>query len=166
MLEANHIVAGDKKCLEIGAGMGRATYYAHQLGFQCTTIDLPMAIVSQALFLSAGLGEEAIWMIGDPELPKKNQIILLPTSEMHTLSNSYFDVILNADSLTEMGYGDAYKYMKFIEKNGRFFISINHEVNKFKVSELKDLVPNLKLLSRAPYWLRDGYVEEIFLCNN
>jgi len=151
---------GGGDCLEIGAGMGRTVYYARQLGLRCTIIDLPMTIVGQALFLSAALGEDAVWMLGDP-MPMGNRIALLPPSEIATPDRS-FDVVLNADSLTEMGRNAALTYMKFIEARARFFISINHEANHFTVHELSALTPNLVPLSRCLYWLRDGYVEEMF----
>ena len=147
-------------CLEIGAGMGRTVFYAHQLGLRCTVIDLPMTIVGQALFLSAALGEDAIWMLGDT-MPKENRILLLPPSELDTLERD-FNVVLNSDSLTEMGRETALDYMKYIENHAQFFISINHEFNHFTIKEISALTSTLMPLSRCLYWLREGYVEEVF----
>jgi hypothetical protein len=148
------------RLLEIGAGMGRSVYYASKGGLQCTIIDLPMTIVGQALFLSATLGEEAVWMLGD-EAAKPGQIRLLTPPQMYKAGS--FDVILNADSLTEMAQDVAESYVRFAAKHSKMLISINHEANLFTVQEISRNEPNLVCVSRSPYWLRDGYVEEVFM---
>ncbi|MBZ9656085.1 putative sugar O-methyltransferase [Phyllobacterium lublinensis] len=146
-------------CLEIGGGMGRTAYYAHQLGIRYSIIDLPMTIVGQALFLSATLGEDAIWMIGDSE-PRGNRVALLPPSELHAIGP--VDVVLNVDSLTEMGEKTASGYVEWISKNAGTFLSINHEANHFTVKQVIDKSYPDSARSRHLYWLRAGYVEEVF----
>jgi hypothetical protein len=42
------------------------------------------------------------------------------------------------------------------------FLSINHERQRFTVRELFSKI-GLTAASRAPYWMRRGYVEEVFL---
>lgn len=42
----------------------------------------------------------------------------------------------------------------------RVFISINHEANDFTVAELTSRVRSV----RYPYWMRAGYVEELYFC--
>jgi hypothetical protein len=52
------------RVLEIGGGLGRAAYYAWQLGIKdYTIIDLPLTDVSQAYFLMRTLGDDnnALW---------------------------------------------------------------------------------------------------------
>ena len=154
--------AGGTHCLEIGAGMGRTAFYARQLGLRYTIIDLPMTLVGQALFLSATLGENSVWMPGD-EMSAEGRIELFPATELDALRARKFDVILNVDSLTEIGQRDAEMYMQYIKTNAKIFISINHEANIFTVNELASSISELLPLSRSNYWLRPGYVEELFV---
>lgn len=157
--EAVRLLPG-RRLLEIGAGMGRSVYYASQAGFQCTVVDLPMTIVGQALFLSASLGEERVWMLGDgPQKP--GQIRLLPPS--HLDKAGPFDVVLNTDSLTEMAEDVAENYLTFAAAHSKMLISINHEANLFTVHDVSRRHRALVCMARSPYWLRAGYVEEIFV---
>lgn len=146
-------------CLEIGGGMGRTAYYARQMGIRYSIVDLPMTIVGQALFLSSTLGEDAIWMIGDSE-PRGDRITLLPPSELHTVGA--VDVVLNVDSLTEMGEKTAADYVRWISKNAGTFLSINHEANHFTVRQVVEALYPKSGRSRHLYWMRAGYVEEEF----
>jgi len=143
--------------------MGRVAFYCYP-NYKFTIIDLPMAIVGQALFLSATLGEDCIWMMGD-KAPKENRVLLLPPSELES-KNSFmmrsYDCILNADSLTEMSYDSMEKYLKFIDKNSKVFISINHESNPHTVNEAMKTLSTFSFKTRYPNWLREGYVDEIF----
>lgn len=148
-----------ESCLEIGGGMGRTAYFGHLLGLKYTIIDLPMTIVGQALFLGSVLGDDAIWLLGDPA-PKNGRIALLPPSELHSVGQ--VDVVLNVDSLTEMGEKTATDYLAWISANGETFVSINHEANRFKTMKLCQSLYPSSLRSRCPYWLRAGYVEEVF----
>jgi hypothetical protein len=148
-----------ESCLEIGGGMGRTAFFGRLLGLKYTIIDLPMTIVGQALFLASVLGDDAIWLLGDTT-PKNDRIVLLPPSELRSVG--HVDVVLNVDSLTEMGEKTAMEYLAWISTNCETFISINHEANLFKTIELcRSLYPS-SLRSRCPYWLRAGYVEEVF----
>lgn len=157
--EAARLLSGNR-LLEIGAGMGRSIYYANRAGFHCTIVDLPMTIVGQALFLSAALGEDAIWMLGDgPQKP--DHIRLLPPAHLEKAGS--FDIVLNTDSLTEMAQNVAENYLRFVVKHARLLISINHEANLFTVQEIGRKEANLVCVARSPYWLREGYVEELFL---
>jgi hypothetical protein len=152
-----------RNILEIGGGMGRVAFYCYP-NYKFTIIDLPMAIVGQALFLSATLGEDCIWMVGD-KAPKENRVLLLPPSELES-KNSFmmrsYDCILNADSLTEMNYDSIEKYLKFINKNSKVFISINHEGNPHTVNEAMKSLSSFSFKTRYPNWLRQGWVDEIF----
>jgi len=148
-----------ESCLEIGGGMGRTAYFGHLLGLKYTIIDLPMTIVGQALFLASVLGDDAIWLLGDTT-PKNGRIALLPPSELHSVGQ--VDVVLNVDSLTEMGEKTATEYLAWISANCETFISVNHEANLFKTIKLCQSLYQSSLRSRCPYWLRVGYVEEVF----
>lgn len=148
-----------ESCLEIGGGMGRTAFFGHLLGLKYTIIDLPMTVVGQALFLASALGDDAIWLLGDTA-PRNNRIALLPPSELHSVGQ--VDVVLNVDSLTEMGEKTATDYLAWISENCEIFVSINHEANRFKTMKLCQSLYPSSLRSRCPYWLRAGYVEEVF----
>jgi hypothetical protein len=147
--------------LEIGPGMGRTAYYAVKAGIErYVTIDLPMGIVAQACFLGATLGADALWMLGDHE-PSGKRVRLLPGNELHRLQEK-FGVVLNVDSLTEMGDDDASRYASWIAENAATFLSINHEANELTIPILaKDTFASANCY-RFPYWMRPGYAEEIF----
>lgn len=119
--------------VEIGPGVGDCAFFGHQAGIDYTTIDLPLGMVAQACFLGHAVGPNSIWMDGDPERPERNQIKLLSEAR---LPDRQFDVALNIDSMTEMSLAAALDYMTWIERHARLFISLNHEINAFKISEV------------------------------
>jgi len=146
------------RVLEIGAGMGRIAYYAHKLGVRdYTIIDLPMTNVSQANFPGRVLSPKHIRLYG--ETPVAGTIRIVPITEINNFGD--FDVIANTDSLTEMGHETALAYANYFVERAAVLWSVNHEANEDTVSNLEPL--RHRLVGRFPYWLRSGYVEEIFL---
>jgi hypothetical protein len=61
-----------------------------------------------------------------------------------------------------MSYDSMEKYLKFIDKNSKVFISINHESNPHTVNEAMKTLSTFSFKTRYPNWLREGYVDEIF----
>ena len=114
-----------------------------------------MAMVGQACFLSATLGANNIWLFGEEEPTSDDAIRPAPPHWLFA-GDEHFDLVLNANSLTEMSRSYAERYISFIVKRAEFFLSINHEANEFRVC---DLLPGM---FRFPYPLRNGYVEEWF----
>jgi hypothetical protein len=147
--------------LEIGPGTGRTAYYAANAGCtRYTTIDLPMGVVAQACFLGATLGPDAIWLHGDTS-DAGNRIRLLPCTDLETLED-HFNVVLNVDSLTEMGREPAAGYAAWIAGHTDSFLSINHEANEQTVASLAQHHLPAARHTRFPCWMREGYSEEIF----
>jgi hypothetical protein len=145
-------------CLEIGAGMGRTAYYGYRLGLHdYTIVDLPTALVGQACFLAATLGEGVISLPGEEP---GSRIKLRPPKWIDETTEQ-FDIALNVDSLTEMSDFYARKYVEFIRANSRSFLSINHEANDFTA---RDAMGDL-FSSRHLYPMRDGYVEELAIAD-
>jgi hypothetical protein len=145
------------RVIEIGAGLGRTAYYAWQLRIRdYTIIDIPMSAVAQAYFLGRVLGHDAIRLFGEPKRPG---IHILPPSVFMSTSDRY-DLAINVDSLTEMANATAAEYVRQIEQRTDLFWSVNHEANAFCVRDLFSAaaVPHV---SRMPYWLRPGYVDEL-----
>lgn len=147
------------RMLEIGAGLGRTAGYAHSFGLRSYTIvDLPMANVAQASFLGQTLGPDSVTLLGEKTRPDSIRIM---TPEWLRGGGETFDIVLNADSMTEMDRKFADEYAAWIQANAKCFLSINHDANIFRVC---DLAP-LKSMSstRFPYWMRNGYTEECFV---
>jgi hypothetical protein len=148
-----------RSVLEIGAGMGRTVVFSRSLGItDYTVIDLPMTLVGQACFIAASIGEDSVHLLGD-ELPPQGRICLVPPSRLQSLERT-FDVVLNVNSITELDLRHAKEYSDFAMTHARLFLSINHEQNAFRAADLVDEMSCQ--VDRYPYWMRKGYVEEIF----
>lgn len=144
---------GAGKVVEIGAGLGRTAFYAHLLGIRdYTIIDIPLSSVAQAHFLSRALGADQVSFFGEPRKP-----IRLVGPKFAEETDERFDVVLNVDSLSEMDYEVAAGYVGFALRSAEMFVSINRE---WDAPRAADLIEG-KHTIRAPYWMRDGYVEEI-----
>jgi hypothetical protein len=149
------------RILEIGAGLGRTAYYAHELGLtDYTIIDLPTTSISQGYFLGRTVGEEHVMLYGE-SFPDPNQRIKIFPSEVFLNGGDHYDLVLNADSLTEMDPSVARTYWAKITTSAVLFLSINHEVNSFRVKDLLNENPSHKTVDRNLYWMRRGYVEEL-----
>lgn len=54
----------------------------------------------------------------------------------------------------------AQNYWEYAKKATRTILSINHEANPIVIRSLYEGDPTLDV-TRSPYWLRRGYVEEV-----
>ena len=145
------------RIVEIGGGLGRTPFYAHQFGLRnYTIIDLPMTNVAQGYFLGRVLGPDAISLFGEA----RPGIRILPPVAFLNATDSY-DIAVNVDLLTEMALATATSYCREIRGRADIFLSINHECNARTV---RDICAGLGMSasSRAPYWLRRGYLDEVF----
>src|SRR5262245_17587585 len=88
------------KTLEIGPGLGRTAYYARAFGIRnYTTVGLPMDVVCQAAFLGRVLAEDDFAF--PHEVARHGQIRMLTPAKLFS-SDERFDIVINADSMTEM----------------------------------------------------------------
>ena len=147
-----------RSVLEIGAGLGHLARYAWLMGIRDYTIaDLPLTNVAQGYFLMRTLGEEAVVLEGEP-LRARAIRVLTPQA---LAAETRYDLVVNVDSLTEMGRETASAYLEKIFRVTECLLSINHEANPFTVNELARQSSRALAIERYPYWLRNGYVEEI-----
>lgn len=145
------------RILEIGAGLGRTAGFAWQLGLKdYSIIDIPMTNAAQGYFLGSTLGAPNIHLHGEPA---RKGVQIIPASELASIKGD-FDLIVNIDSLTEMSRETAQEYYDFAKQRSAMLFSVNHEFNDFTVRSLYEADREIDLL-RYPYWLRNGYVEEI-----
>ena len=147
---------GAETVVEIGAGMGRTAYYALKFGVrEYTLVDLPMTNVPQAHFLGSALGPQSVSLFGEnTSAPVK----IIPPAPFLASADTY-DLIINVDSMTEMSREYATQYFEAAAKRSGALLSINHEHNNFTVREIAG---DRKSVYRTHYWLRRGYVEELF----
>lgn len=122
------------RVLEIGGGLGRTAYYARAFGVRdYAIVDIPVSSLAQGYFLGRVLGPEAVALYG--EQGGADAIKLLSPAEFMQGGERY-DLIVNVDSLTEIGRQAADEYWQQIRARAERFLSINHEANEFTVTEL------------------------------
>ena len=149
--------------IEIGAGFGLLGYYLDRVGYyDYTAIDIARTNACQTYFLSKNLPNRDIILSGDVENPfdlkYKDSIKILHSTDFKEAPKNRFTIMVNMDGLTEFGVEHAKKYVQ--HDCAPILLSINHEVNDYRVFDLEQ--PHRKLIYRYPFWLRDGYVEELY----
>jgi hypothetical protein len=146
------------KVLEIGGGLGRTAFYARRFGVRdYTIVDIPVSSLAQGYFLGRTLGEDTVALFG--ESATEDQIKIMPP-EFFIDGTERFDLVVNVDSLTEIGRPSAEQYWSVIQRRAGKFLSINHEANEFTVAQLIAEAKHART-SRMPYWMRRGFVEEV-----
>lgn len=144
--------------LEIGAGTG---INGDVLYRPYHTVDLPVTSVIQAYLLETSNGDGFVTFAGD----KDDYGV-----RIHGLNkpDQPFPIILNQDSMPEMTLAAAQGYLDYIEEhlisNG-YFVSINHESSaggQHRVFNLMRERNAFRLVQRSPWWMRDGYLLEIW----
>ena len=155
------LVNREARVLEIGAGVGRTAYYARKFGIRdYTIVDLPHTCAAQANWLGRVLDPSVLVLSGEEGRGGKVRIF---SPHWFLNSSEKFTVALNGDSITEMDRDAAASYFRAVAERADIFVSVNHEVNEFRACDLSGMsdVKPLRLL-RFPFWVRDGYVEELY----
>jgi hypothetical protein len=151
------------KVLEIGGGLGRTAYYARLFGIHdYTIVDIPISSLAQGYFLGCALGPEAVCLHGEPVPDSSRGRIRLMTPAYFLPGSQRYDLVVNVDSLTEIGKVAADEYLTAIGEHADRFLSVNHEENEITVSGLMKAGHGSLPASRSPCWTRRGYVDEVF----
>ena len=130
----------DFRVLEIGAGLDRTAYFARALGLSdYTIVDIPLTNAAQGYFLGRTLGPDNVVLFD--EISRKQATRILPPATLEGMSETFES------------------YWRFCRSNADSLLSINHEINPHRVRELYLSDPAVRV-SRFPYWMRRGYVEE------
>ena len=150
--------------IEIGAGFGLLGYYLDRIGYRdYTTIDLAMINACQTYFLSRNLPYRNLILSGDVENPfdpqHNDSIKLLHSTDFKDVPKNRFSIMVNMDGLTEYGLAEASKYAQ--SDCAPILFSINCESNPYRVYDIAQ--PSRKLVYRYPFWLRPGYIEELYV---
>ena len=165
------LISSGTTVAEIGGGYGGVAYYCWLSGIRRYRIyDLPLINAIQGYYLLSTLSDARICLYG--ELPTEPAVCVLPYWEFEKQTRSSFGFVLNQDSLPEIDPSIAKAYLRHIAaENNCYFLSINQEggapsgrpdLPQSLVPELIRDVGKLIRLSRHPYWLRKGYVEELY----
>ncbi len=165
-------VQGSRIC-EIGAGSGRVAYWGQRLGLGShTIIDLPLVNVVQGYYLLRSLPSARVALYGEPRSDGEAiDITIWPNNALDALPGDEFDVVLNQDSMPEMDRQTVDDYLRWIGRMCRgLFLSINQEgqgaygrnLRQVSLPEAVAATAGFALLDRYPYWLRRGYVVELY----
>lgn len=145
--------------VEIGGGLGRTAYYCAALGVKdYTIVDIPLTAAAQSYYLGRTCGEDSLRLYGETRRAKFN---IIPPDEFFSDNRSY-GLVVNIDSMPEISDEMAAKYLKHIATHTKRFLSINHETLSIRTVREIALRCGAKSLGRHPYWLRRGYVDELF----
>lgn len=146
--------------VEIGGGLGHVARYAALLGIgDYTIVDLPLSGIAQGYFLLRTLGEGRVVLQAETDGPADSVVKLRSPDYFDSVEDRRVDLVFNIDGFTEYGRATAQHYLDQMWSMTSTFLSINHEANLYRVHELAR-TQGLDVL-RFPYWLRNGYVEEI-----
>lgn len=161
-------------CMEIGGGVGLLAYVMAAMGFkEYCIVDLPLVNVIQGYLLLKSKFAGRVQLYGENKIETESRIRIFPSNHVNEIPNKSFDLIINQDSLPEMGRETMIAYLKSIQKISRqYFLSINQEAQASQglgldsaqgwVHEACRNESGLSLVYRAPYWMRKGYVEELY----
>jgi hypothetical protein len=152
------------RILEIGAGLGRLADYSHRMALtDYWIVDIPMTSLVQGHFRACALGEDRIVLDGESSAHSRTDAVkILNPKSFFADDQLQFDIIVNSDSLSELGKDVATSYFRLAAERSLILFSVNHEVNPFRVFQLHQELDVFGSVDRRPYWMRHGYVEEIF----
>jgi len=150
--------------VEIGGGLGRTAYYCSKFNIKnYTIVDIPISSLCQANYLARMIGEENILLDSEFKIYNNENKCKIISPKTYFSSNINYDLSFNADSLTEIDIDTQKKYINSFLSKTKLFYSINHEDNLLTVKS--HFNNNYKSYTRNLYWLRRGYVEEVFSFN-
>jgi hypothetical protein len=159
---------------EIGGGVGRVAYWSAQFAIKnYTIIDLPHINVLQGFYLIKSLPRAVICLYGEDRGKNDGsgvRIHVMPSHALNQLPQNSTNLILNQDSFPEINPTTVNEYLAWVKSYGTLFLSINHEskpssVNGTLQNSVPELIANLGGFvrrSRQLYWLRKGYVCELY----
>lgn len=155
------------RIVEIGGGIGAVALLAGRAGYQdYTIIDLPYVGSIQTYYLGSALGEDKVSGLGESPAAFK----MLPPPEIKNIPDKSVDLVININSMPEMGAAACEDYLRDIRRIAKKFLSINQESQGYHPGiGRQNWVPGIikdvggyTLLNRHKYWLGEGYTEELY----
>jgi hypothetical protein len=160
-----------KRVFEIGGGFGSLAFFCSKLlPSEYTIYDLPLSCLIQSYFLLKSESGVPVILYGEEKFSGPS-ILISPWWEITTARDKEIDLVINQDSIPEMPENIGRFYIGEIGRQvSGVFYSINQEQGAVNagagqqtvVPELVEVDDRFKLKSRNLFWLRDGYVEEIY----
>ncbi len=166
---AKALIRDSEAICEYGAGLGLVAYYACMLGFRDYTIfDLPIIGVFSGNFLINALAADAVCLYG--EHSRTAAVNVLPYWSCTDVPSRKYALAINQDSFPEIDSSVVSEYFRQIERTTeRYFLSINQEAqapmgsrHQNSVSAMLRSFKDFHQLYRMKYWIREGYVEELY----
>lgn len=156
----------NSRVLEIGGGFGMLALCARRAGIgNFTIVDLPFVNAIQMGYLGTALSPAEVSGAGEDAAP----VQLLPPDSIDAMPDDSFDLVVNCDSLPEMGPDTAAGYLRHIRRLAPRFLSINQEAQKVhggqaqnRVCALAETVGGFHRQARYRHWMEQGYVEEVY----
>jgi hypothetical protein len=155
------------RIIEIGGGYGCLALKAFEAGLAVHIYDLPWVNAVQGYFLGLAAGPERVSLFGEPPA----EIRVLPYWTLDLVPARSVDFAVSANALAEMGHEAAFDHVRQIDRVLRgSFLSIGQEAQvryrdvgaQNRVLSLARRSERLRLISRQPWWMRQGYVEEVY----
>lgn len=158
---------------EIGGGAGYLAYWCNWLGLtRYTIVDLPAVSAVQAYFLAQNLGGADRITLGGETMPTQFAGVRLIDQTDFIAGAERFDLIVNVDSFPEISGPVLRGYLDHSRRRCRILLSINQEAmaprsadpddRQERVGDVIDEIGGFRRLARHPFWMRPGYVEEIY----
>lgn len=160
--------------LEIGGGFGGLAYASALFGARrYTLIDLAPVNVIQGYFLLHSEFKDRVVLFGEDAASQVHNPIYIACGGHIRNCRSQYDFVVNQDSMPEMSRETTIDYLKEISRiRPKYFLSMNQEARAAAhegttqnwVFELcRECHVPFDLLYRAPYWMREGYTEELYV---
>lgn len=134
-----------------------------------TLFDIPLSNLFAGHFLINAIGPDAVTLFGERSAP--HTIKVLPYWTCIEVRGKSFDLTLNQDSFPEIDEDLVRCFLGEIQRTTRdYFLSINHEAQSDMTNARKQLNlsailkgrPGFERIYRMKYWMREGYVEEMY----
>jgi hypothetical protein len=148
------------RILELGGGMGYLAWFVILSGCkEFTIVDLPLSNLVQSYFLMRALGAARVVLTGEAD-PTHAGFVRIANPE-YLANKSPVDLVVNIDGFTEYGAETATTYFDAIRHISPRLLSVNHEANSYRFRDLVERTNGFANVQRHPYWMRNGYVEEL-----
>ena len=162
-----------ERVCEIGGGVGRMAYWSSRRGVtDYTIVDLPQVNVVQGYYLLKTLASDRVRLYGEEGVDGPfDGLRILPAHAISEDMSHEYDLVLNQDSFPEMDPGTVREYLRWIRDCCRgSLLSVNQEskppygegLAHVSVAEMVEEVGGFERRQRFPYWMRKGYVMELY----
>lgn len=160
--------------IEIGGGFGSLAYHSHLAGLKNFTIyDLPWVNAIQGYYLLMTLPADQVCLYKENTASTANtdSTKVFPYWCFDDLKDRSVDFVINCDSMPEMSRETCQGYLEKIKTALKgVFLSINQESKapngnggyQNSVPEILEQIGGLRRTSRSIYWMRQGFVEEVY----